>query len=62
VRLLKKEGYPDTDGIMFVEVFISSNADAPITGNLRHYKPLLKQHALVLSPADFMERFFPKQS
>jgi hypothetical protein len=36
---------------MFAEVFITSNADALITGNLRHYKPLLKQNALVLSPA-----------
>ena len=59
---LSTEGYRDPDDIMFVEVFIISNADALITGNLRHYKPLLKQHALVLSPAEFMEKFFPKQS
>ena len=56
------EGYTDPDDIMFAEVLITSNADALITGNLRHYKPLLKQNALVLSPADFMERFFPKQA
>jgi len=47
---------------MFAEVFITSNADALITGNLGHYKPLLKQNVLVLSPADFMARFFPKRS
>jgi predicted nucleic acid-binding protein len=55
-------GYTDPDDIMFAEVFITSNADALITGNLCHYKPLLKQNVLVLSPADFMARFFPKRS
>jgi putative PIN family toxin of toxin-antitoxin system len=59
---LPTEGYTDQDDIMFAEVFITSNADALITGNLRHYKPLLKHNALVLSPAQFMERFFPKQA
>ena len=58
---LSTEGYIDPDDIMFAEVFITSNADALITGNLRHYKPLLKQNALVLSPAQFMEKFFPGQ-
>jgi putative PIN family toxin of toxin-antitoxin system len=60
--LLPTEGYTDPDDIMFAEVFITSNADALVTGNLRHYKPLLKQNALVLSPAHFMEKFFPKQT
>ena len=59
---LPAEGYTDPDDIMFAEVFITANADALITGNLRHYKPLLKHDALVLSPAQFMEKFFPKQS
>ena len=58
---LSTEGYTDPDDIMFAEVFITSNADALITGNLKHYKPLLKQNALVLSPAQFMEKFFPGQ-
>jgi len=58
---LSTEGYPDPDDIMFAEVFITSTADALITGNLRHYKPLLKQNALMLSPAQFMEKFFPGQ-
>ena len=59
---LSTEGFTDPDDIMFAEVFITSIADALITGNLRHYKPLLKQNALVLFPADFMARFFPRQS
>jgi putative PIN family toxin of toxin-antitoxin system len=58
---LPTEGYTDPDDVMFAEVFITSNADALVTGNLRHYKPLLKQNALVLSPAQFMEKFFPRQ-
>ena len=60
-KLVTPEPMP-ADGIMFAEVFLTPNADALITGNLRHYKPLLKQDALVLSPAQFMEEFFPKQS
>lgn len=55
-------GYTDPDDVMFAEVLIISNADALITGNVRHYKPLLKQNALVLTPAQFMEKFFPKQA
>ena len=35
-KLLPTEGYPDPDDIMFAEVFITSNADALITGNLKH--------------------------
>ncbi len=56
---LPKEGYTDPDDIMFAEVFITSNADALVTGNLRHYKPLLEQNASVLSPTQFLEKYFP---
>lgn len=59
---LPTEGYTDPDDIMFAEVFITSNADALVTGNLRHYKPLLQRNALVLSPVQFMEKYFPGQS
>src|SRR5574341_352941 len=55
---LPTEGYTDPDDIMFAEVFITSNADALVTGNLRHYKPLLKHDALVLSPTQFWKNFF----
>jgi len=56
---LPTEGYTDLDDIVFAEVFITSQAEALISGNLRHYKPLLQQNMLVLTPAQFMERFFP---
>jgi len=58
---LPKDGYTDLDDIMFAEVFITSNADALVTGNLRHYKPLLEQNAEVLSPAQFLEKYFPEK-
>ena len=58
---LPKDGYTDLDDIMFAEVFITSNADALVTGNLRHYKPLLEQNAEVLSPAQFLEKYFPER-
>jgi putative PIN family toxin of toxin-antitoxin system len=54
------EGYTDPDDIMFAEIFITSNTGALATGNLRHYKPLLKQNAMVLTPAQFMKKFFPE--
>lgn len=54
-------GFTDPDDIMFAEVFITSEADALVTGNLKHYKPLLGKNMLVLTPAQFLERFFPRQ-
>lgn len=56
---LTTEGYTDPDDIMFAEVFITSNADALVTGNLRHYKPLPDRNAVVLSPTQFLEKYFP---
>jgi len=32
-----------------------------LSSSLLHYKLLLKRSALVLSPAQFMEKFFPGQ-
>jgi putative PIN family toxin of toxin-antitoxin system len=54
-------GFTDPDDIMFAEVFITSEADALVTGNLKHYKPLLGKNMLVQTPAQFLERFFPRQ-
>ena len=58
---LPKDGYTDPDDIMFAEIFIISNADALVTSNLRHYKPLLDQNAAVLSPSQFLEKYFPEK-
>jgi len=51
VEALFPEGY--TDDIVFAEVFITLQAGTLITGNPRHYRPLLKQNMLVLTPAQF---------
>lgn len=59
---LPTDGCTDPDDIMFAEVFITSSADALVTGNLRHYKPLLEQEVLVLTPAQFLAKFFPERA
>ena len=58
---LPTEGYPDPDDIMFAEVLITSNADALVTGNLRHYNPLVQRKMPVFSPIQFLEKYFPAQ-
>lgn len=58
---LSTEGYSDPDDIVFAEVFITSNANALITGNLLHYKPLTHHNMLVLSPVQFLQKYFPAQ-
>jgi uncharacterized protein len=52
------EGFPDQDDLPFVEVFISGDAQVLVTGNVRHFKPLLEQGKAVYTPAQFVERFF----
>jgi putative PIN family toxin of toxin-antitoxin system len=51
---LSFEDFPDIDDIPFAEVLISSNAQALITGNRRHFQKL----EAVYSPAEFIETFF----
>ena len=58
---LPRDGYTDPDDIMFAEVFITSNANALVTGNLRHYKPLIEQNAPVLTPTQFLGKYFPSE-
>ncbi len=58
---LPAEGYPDPSDIMFAEVLSASNANALVTGNLRHYNPLVQRKMPVLSPIQFLEKYFPAQ-
>ncbi len=60
-ELLSTEGYPDPDDIMFAEVLIASNANVLVTGNLRHYNPLVQRKMSVISPVQFLEKYFPGQ-
>jgi putative PIN family toxin of toxin-antitoxin system len=57
---LSTEGYSDPGDLPFVEVFISTNAEALVTGNLRHFAPLMEKGSAVFNPSSFLENFFPK--
>jgi len=57
-------GFQDSDDLPFAEVFITAKAHALVTGNLRHFSPLVEKgrfakQIAVYSPAQFLERFFP---
>jgi putative PIN family toxin of toxin-antitoxin system len=56
---LSPDGFQDPDDLPFAEVFITAMADALVTGNLRHFSPLIEKGLVVCSPAQFLERFFP---
>lgn len=51
--------FQDPFDIPFVDVFLSANAQALVTGNLRHFSALVNKELPVCSPAQFLERFFP---
>jgi uncharacterized protein len=57
--VLQADGFQDSDDLPFAEVFITANAQALVTGNLRHFSPLIEKGLSVFSPAQFLERFFP---
>lgn len=50
--------FQDPFDIPFAEVFLSANAHALVTGNLRHFSALLNKELPVYSPAQFLERYF----
>jgi predicted nucleic acid-binding protein len=48
---------PDPDDLPFIEVSQAAQADALVTGNVRHY-PAASRHGIgVLTPAEFMRRW-----
>jgi uncharacterized protein len=58
---LPSEGYQDVDDMPFIEVFLTSNADALVTGNLRHFAPLIEKNLAVFTPKQFIDMFFSEQ-
>ena len=56
---LPSKGFEDPDDLPFAEVFLTVNAQALVTGNLRHFSSLVERGLAVYSPAQFLERFFP---
>ncbi len=59
---LSPEGFHDPGDLPFVEVFITANAQALVTGNVRHFSPLVEKGLAIYTPARFIERFFPESS
>ena len=57
---LPGEGFPDPGDLPFAEVFLTSQADALVTGNLRHFQPLVETGLAVYTRAQFIDLFFPK--
>jgi uncharacterized protein len=57
---LSAEGFSDPGDLPFAEVFISISADALVTGNLRHFVPLVEKGLAVYNPSSFLECFFPE--
>lgn len=46
---------PDEDDLPFLQVAVAASAEALITGNLRHYRPIRgKHHVRVVTPRDFL--------
>lgn len=55
---LPADGFQDPDDLPFAEVFVTAKAQALVTGNLRHFSPLIEKGSAVYSPAQFLDRFF----
>ncbi len=47
---------PDRDDEPFLEVALDGNAEALVTGNLKHFPKSIARETLILSPAAFLER------
>ena len=48
---------PDQTDVPFLEVAVAGHADALVTGNARHFRPILGRHAIsIITPAAFLAR------
>lgn len=56
--VLAVNGFQDPDDLPFAEVFITANAQALVTGNLRHFSLLIERDLAVFTPTQFLENFF----
>jgi putative PIN family toxin of toxin-antitoxin system len=48
---------PDPDDEPFLEGALACEADGLVTGNIGHFPPAARAGAIVLSPAEWMERY-----
>ena len=56
---MSADGFQYLDDLPLAEVFITANAQALVTSNLRHFSFLVERGLVVYNPAQFLERFFP---
>jgi putative PIN family toxin of toxin-antitoxin system len=56
-QALPGETFPNPGDLPFAEVFITSHAEALITGNMRHFSPLLEKGMRVMPPKQFLDEF-----
>lgn len=48
---------PDPDDLPFLEVAVAERADALVTGNVKHFKPVRGKHTVAVNtPAEFLAR------
>lgn len=52
--LAKHQAVPDPEDLMFLEVALVGQADALITGNVRHFPLAIRQGVRVVEPAAFL--------
>lgn len=54
---LATDALPDPDDIPFAEIAITGEAEALVTGNMKHFSGLQERGVTVLSPTQCLERF-----
>jgi uncharacterized protein len=58
---ISSDDFLDPKDMPFVEVFLDSHAQALVTGNIRHFLPLIEKGFSVMTPTHFIENFYPNQ-
>jgi len=48
---------PDRSDVPFLEAALAAYADVLITGNIRHFPKVLCKNQVVMTPAEFLERY-----
>ena len=54
---LPGDSLPDLDDLPFTEIALSGEAEALVTGNMKHFSGIKELGATVLSPAQCLEQF-----
>lgn len=57
-----RKNLPDLDDNMFLEVALAADAECLVTGNLRHFPAKSCEGMSVVSPLEFLQRYYQKSS